>query len=45
MSADALEVAILSRLRLLDIETFDRLPDAGGGVGERCITLCGRGNP
>ena len=34
MSADALEVAILSRLRLLDIETFDRLPDAGGGVGE-----------
>lgn len=33
MSPDALEVAILSRLRLLDIETFSRLPDAGGGVG------------
>jgi len=28
-----LEVAILSRLRLLDIETYNRLPDASGGVG------------
>ena len=33
MAADALETAILSRLRLLDIETYNRLPDSGGGVG------------
>lgn len=33
MTDAALETAILSRLRMLDIETFNRLPDAGGGLG------------
>lgn len=33
MSMDDLEVAVLSRLRLMDIESYNRLPDAGGGVG------------
>lgn len=33
MSQEMLETAIVSRLRMLDIETFNRLPDAGGGVG------------
>lgn len=33
--AKLLEVALLSRLYSLDPEDFDRLPDAGGGVGRR----------
>lgn len=33
MAADALETPVLSRLRLLNMEAFSRLPDAGGGVG------------
>jgi hypothetical protein len=34
MSQEMLETAIVSRLRMLDGETFNRLPDAGGGVGD-----------
>ena len=33
MSMGELEIAAISRLRLLDIETFNRLPDSGGGLG------------
>ncbi len=32
---DLLESAILSRLRLLPVETYDRLPDASDGLGRR----------
>jgi predicted nucleotidyltransferase len=30
---DSLEIALLSRLRLMDIEVFNKLPDSGGGTG------------
>ena len=33
--ADRLEIAVLSRLRLLDESAFDALPDAGNGLGKR----------
>lgn len=33
MSMAELEIAAMSRLRMMDVETFNRLPDAGGGLG------------
>ena len=34
-NSDKIELALLSRLRMLEKDAFEQLPDAGGGLGER----------
>lgn len=41
VTLDRLDMALLSRLRMLSPEDFDALPDAGEGLGARLCAACG----